>query len=128
MRLLLDTHAFLWWISDDERLTRRARRVISDESNDVFVSVVSAWEIVVKASLGRLELRKPASKLIPEQVEKNAFGVLPLHLSHTLVVENLPAHHRDPFDRLLVGQAFSEKIPIVTGDSLVAQYPIRAIW
>lgn len=127
MRLLLDTHAFLWWISDDKKLTRRARRAIAEPSNEVLFSAVSAWEIVLKASLGRLDLPEPAD-FIPEQLDANAFNILPLHLSHALAVDGLPDHHRDPFDRLLVGQALSETIPIVSGDSQVARYPIRVIW
>lgn len=128
MRVLLDTHAFLWWIADDERLSRRARHAIAEGSNEVLLSAVSSWEIVLKTALGRLELPEPASRFIPVQVEANAFGVLPLHLAHTLAVHGLPDHHRDPFDRLLIGQALTEGIPIVSGDRQMARYQIRVIW
>lgn len=128
MRVLLDTHTFLWWITDDKRLSRRVRRAIAEPENEVLFSAVSGWEIVMKASLGRLDLPAPASDFIPEQLEANAFTVLPLHLRHALALEGLPDRHRDPFDRLLVAQALDEEIPVLSGDSQIAGYPIRVIW
>lgn len=128
MRVLLDTHTFLWWISDDERLSQKARRTIADGATEVLFSAVSSWEIVVKAALGRLEIPEPTSKFITAQLQANAFGVLPLHLAHTLAVQELPDHHQDPFDRLLMAQAVSERIPLVSGDRRIARYQVRVIW
>lgn len=128
MRLLLDTHAFLWWITDDARLSDRARRSIADQRNVVFFSAASGWEIVVKAGLGRLTLRQDPERLIPEQVAANAFEVLPVHLHHALRIHSLPPLHRDPFDRVLVAQALSEQMALVSGDPQIAQYPVDVVW
>lgn len=128
MRLLLDTHAFLWWVADDARLPRRARRAIADGSNEVLFSAVSAWEIVLKAALGRLELPDPPDRFLPAQIEANAFSVLPLHLAHALAVHGLPRHHRDPFDRLLVAQAVAERMPLISGDRRLGRYRVRLVW
>lgn len=128
MRLLLDTHAFLWWVADDPQLSSRARELIGDGSNEVLFSVASAWEIVVKTSIGRLWLQDEPAAFIDEQLKANDFGVLPIHLRHALTVADLPDLHRDPFDRMLVAQALSEAIPIVTGDRQVAAYPVEVSW
>jgi PIN domain nuclease of toxin-antitoxin system len=128
MKLLLDTHAFLWWVSDDPRLSDRAHRLVGDGVNEVFFSAVSAWEIVVKTSLGRLELQDDPDSFISGGVQANAFEVLPIHLNHALWVYQLPDLHRDPFDRMLVAQAKSEELAILTADRKVAQYPVDTIW
>jgi PIN domain nuclease of toxin-antitoxin system len=127
VRLLLDTHVFLWWISEDARLPVRARSQIASARNDVFLSAVSAWEIVAKAAPGRLELPEPPQRFIPAQLMSNGFEPLPLSLTHALAVAQLPDHHRDPFDRLLVAQAIVESIPIVTSDKTIARYPIKVV-
>lgn len=128
MNLLLDTHAFLWWVADDPRLSERARRQIASPKNDVLVSCVSVWEIVTKAGLGRLDLPRAPDRFVPEQIRENGFGVLPLQLAHALALASLPDHHRDPFDRLLAAQATVERIPIVTSDRALAGYPIKIVW
>lgn len=128
MRALLDTHAFLWWIDDDDRLSTTARDAIADGGNEILFSVVSAWEIVTKAALGRLAIEGTAGDLIPQQIEANAFQVLPIHLRHALRLADLPSAHRDPFDRMLVAQALEEDVAILTGDRQVAAYPIRVVW
>ena len=128
MRLLLDTHAFLWWISADDRLSANARDVISDGTNDVWFSAASGWEIVVKSSLGRLTVDRPLDELVPEQLEANAFQVLPIHLRHVLAIDELPDLHRDPFDRVLVAQALVEDLALVTGDPVIARYPATVVW
>ncbi len=128
MNVLLDTHAFLWWVADDDRLSRRARRTIADPRNEVLVSSVSAWEIVVKAGLGRLSLPEPPERFVPKHMEANAFAPLPLHLLHALGVSALPPIHRDPFDRLLVAQAIVEHLALVSGDSQVGSYPVKVVW
>lgn len=128
MRLLLDTHAFLWWIADDERLSARARELIADGGNEVFLSAASGWEMVVKASLGRLTLDEAIEGFLPRQLEANAVQVLPVHLRHALALVELPALHRDPFDRMLVSQALVEELTLVSGDDQVARYPVKVAW
>jgi PIN domain nuclease of toxin-antitoxin system len=128
MKLLLDTHAFVWWVNDDESLSGRARRAITDARNEVFFSVVSAWELAIKARLGAASLRPGPETYIPEQLEKSSFQVLPVQLDHALRVATLPDLHRDPFDRLLVAQALTEQLAFVTRDRGLARYDVRVIW
>ena len=121
MRALLDTHAFLWWISDNRRLSERAREIIADGRNELLFSVASGWEISIKSGLGRLD--------VPEDLEQfNAFQVLPIHLSHALRTRVLPDLHRDPFDRILVSQAILEEIPLLSADPQISQYPVEVVW
>jgi len=128
MRLLLDTHAFLWWITDDSRLSDRARRSIAAKTHTVFLSAASGWEILLKAGLGRLTFLQDPERFIPEQVAVNGFEVLPVHLHHVLRIHSLPRLHRDPFDRVLVAQALSEQMALISGDPQIAQYPVDAVW
>ena len=128
MRVLLDTHTFLWWIADDPWLSPRAREIISDGENHLFLSAASAWEIAIKARLGRLTIPEPIATFVPAQLAENAIEGLPIGLSHAFHVYSLPDHHRDPFDRMLVAQSQLENLPILTGDPLIAQYPVETIW
>ena len=128
MKLLLDTHAFLWWVSDDSRLPDRARHLIGAPRNAVLFSAVSAWEIVVGAALGRLSLPEPAERFVPGQLRENAFVSIPVTVSHALAVGRLPDLHRDPFDRLLIAQALVEDLTIVTRDEQISKYPVRVAW
>lgn len=128
MRALLDTHAFLWWISNDARLSERCRAIISNGVNQILFSAVSAWEIAVKAGIGRLAIPGDVETYIVEQVSRNRFEILPISLSHALRVSRLPNHHKDPFDRMLVAQAQVERVTILTGDAQIARYPIRVTW
>lgn len=105
MKLLLDTHAFLWFIGGDERLSPAARALIEDGTNDVFLSVASLWEMAIKISLGRLQLAQPFEIFIPNQLSLNHIELLGVTISHVARVAVLPFYHRDPFDRLLVAQA-----------------------
>lgn len=124
MRLLLDTHALLWWLSDDDRLGQRARDLIEDPANDVLVSVVSLWEIVVKARVGKLEadLRE-----IVNEVERAGFELAGVTTRHLLALADLPMHHRDPFDYLLIGQAIAEDAVFVSEDRNAPRYRVRLI-
>ena len=128
MKVLLDTHAFLWWITDDPRLSERARDIIGDGGNDVFFSVASAWEIAIKAGIGRLHLPNPADEFVTGEVVRNGFSVLPIHLVHALRVHALPPHHRDPFDRLLVAQSGIDELPLISRDPVFARYDIDIRW
>jgi PIN domain nuclease of toxin-antitoxin system len=128
MKLLLDTHVFLWWVADDERLPASTRRLIGTGSNEAFVSSVSAWEIVLNASRGRIELPDPPERFVPRQLRENAFEPLPLTMSHALATSRLPEIHGDPFDRLLVAQAVVEDFALVTADEQIAKYPVKIRW
>jgi PIN domain nuclease of toxin-antitoxin system len=128
MRVLLDTHAFLWWITEDRRLSARARKVLADGGNGLLLSAASGWEIAIKASLGRITLPIPIDRFLSEQLHRNGIGTLPIEMSHALHVHVLPLLHRDPFDRLLVAQAQLEKLRILTSDRQVAQYDVETLW
>lgn len=123
MRLLLDTNALYWSLVEPTRLSAGAADALEDEANDVFVSVVSAWEIGVKRAKGKLEM--PAA-LEPMLVEKR-FETLTLTLAHALLIETLPPHHHDPFDRMLIAQAQAESLVLVTSDREMRRYPIAVL-
>jgi PIN domain nuclease of toxin-antitoxin system len=128
MKYLLDTHTFLWWITDSDLLSDRAREVIQDGRNTLLLSAASGWEIAIKAGLGRLSLSDKLEKAIPEQMSLNDVQGLPVHMSHVLHVYSIPQHHTDPFDRLLVAQCQLEELPIITSDPQLAQYDVEIIW
>lgn len=118
MNLLLDTHIFLWVLSAPDRLSAKARKHIIDPNNAVFVSAVSGWEIAIKKQLGKLK----APDEIFGEIEKRGMSELPLHLAHTEMLETLPLHHQDPFDRMLVAQALHENYTLVTADKKLHRY------
>lgn len=128
MRVLLDTHAFLWYITDDDQLSERAEAVISDGGNEVLLSVGSLWEITIKHGLGKLALKEPFGELMPRQLAVNDIGTLPIALAHLAVYAGLPLHHRDPFDRLLIAQAQSEELPVVSKDAAFDDYDVEVLW
>jgi PIN domain nuclease of toxin-antitoxin system len=127
-RVLLDTQAFLLWVSGSDRLTPRAAEAISDPSTTVLVSAASAWEIAIKAAAGRLELEAPPETFVPDRIREHGFEALPIVLEHALRAGTLPRHHGDPFDRMLVAQGQIEDVPIVTGDPLLGRYDVDTIW
>ncbi|MEP0807375.1 MAG: type II toxin-antitoxin system VapC family toxin [Chloroflexota bacterium] len=128
MNILLDTHAFLWFVDDNPRLSEPARVLI--ESNDVqpFISMASLWEMAIKISLGKLKLKEPYEKFIPQQLAMNGIGVLNLSMEHAAAISTLPFHHRDPFDRLIAVQARIEKMTLVSADPLFDAYEIKRVW
>ena len=128
MKILLDTHAFLWWITDDQKLSSRAREVISDAENELFFSAASGWEISIKVQLGRLKLPEEPERFIPEQLRMNFIRSLPIQMRHALFVSALPHHHRDPFDRILVAQAQLEEMSILSADLQMSRYQVELIW
>ncbi|HZY64312.1 MAG: type II toxin-antitoxin system VapC family toxin [Actinomycetota bacterium] len=128
MRVLLDTHVFLWWIKDDPRLSERALETISDGANEVLFSAASGWEIAIKAGMGKLDVPGDLAAYLEDQLSRNAVGVLPVYLGHALRVHDLLALHRDPFDRLLVSQSIHEDIPMISGDPQIARYPVDVLW
>jgi PIN domain nuclease of toxin-antitoxin system len=128
MRALLDTNSFLWFISGSDRLSIDAKTVIADLQNQLVLSTASLWEIAIKVSLKKLDLRQPYGQLIPQQLEENDIAVLPIELNHLRKVIDLPFHHRDPFDRLIVAQALAEGIPVISSDAVFSRYAVRIIW
>ena len=127
-RLLLDTHVFLWWASDAEELSIAARKAISDSRNECFLSIASCWEMAIKSSLGKLSLSKPVDRFVQDVVADNGFRLLAMDLRHTAKVESMPYHHRDPFDRLLLAQAITEKLTMVSADSIFSSYAVKRLW
>ncbi|MFN3650987.1 MAG: type II toxin-antitoxin system VapC family toxin [Armatimonadota bacterium] len=128
MRLLLDTHALLWFALGDGRLSAVARQQIAAPDNQVLVSPASYWEIAIKISLGKYVLNEPYRAFMYEAIQGNGFEILPILPEHTGVLTTLPFHHRDPFDRLLIGQAIAELVPLVSGDASLDRYPVTRIW
>jgi len=128
MKLLLDTCTFLWLISDSPLLSGRARELFAAVENEVYLSAVSAWEIAIKHSLGRLPLPDSPQRFVPSQREKHGIQSLSLDEESTLQLLRLPGLHNDPFDRMLVCQAIVQGLTILTPDDLVSQYPVRVIW
>lgn len=128
MKVLLDTHTFLWWIANDPQLSPRARQIMAEPDTEPFLSAASGWEMASKSRAGKLKLPADLQGFVAEQLRTNAIQVLPIHLAHALHVYTLPAHHRDPFDRILVAQSQLEKLPILTGDPLITQYAVTTIW
>ena len=128
MRALLDTHVFLWWTIDSPKLSARARDFIRDPHNNLSLSVVSAWEILLKARAGRLPIPGDAAKYVEDHAQFYGFTFLDLHLAHLIRFHPLPTYHRDPFDLLLVAQAQVEKLPLITADAQIGKYDIEVIW
>ncbi|MFH1737604.1 MAG: type II toxin-antitoxin system VapC family toxin [bacterium] len=123
MRLLLDTHALIWWLDDNPILSQPAREAISEYRNLVLASVVSVWEIVIKKSLGKLR----APQNLEEELVKHRFQPLPIAMHHALAVEQLPHYHQDPFDRMLVAQAQVESLTLVTRDPMMRKYDVSVL-
>lgn len=128
MKALLDTQTFLWWLTDDARLSPAARKIITDGGNELFFSAVSGWEIAVKANLGKIKLPEFPAEFITEQLSINAVQILPLKMEHALHVVALPDIHSDPFDRLLVAQSLLEKLPVLTPNPVFAKYGAKVVW
>lgn len=124
--VLLDTHVFLWAITNDPRLSRSARHIL--ETTGLVLSVVSVWEIIIKVQIGKLRLPDAPSRFLPRHIAALAAEVLPVRIAHVLRLESLPLHHRDPFDRLLVAQSLEEGLPLLSADALLAPYGADIRW
>ena len=127
MKLLLDTHIFIWWADQPEKLSPAALSALQDEANDLLLSVASVWEMQIKIQLGKLKLSLPLRELIQNQQETNDLMVSPVALTHVLALDSLPFHHKDPFDRLLIAQSIEEKLTIVTADSQFSSYSVKLL-
>ena len=123
MKYLLDTQIFLWWLNDDRKLKKSLHQVIEDSNNSVYVSVVNAWEMSIKKKIGKLRLKAALRTCF----EKYNFEILNINLSHILILDNLPLHHRDPFDRLLIAQANAEKLTLLTADNKMKKYNVKIL-
>lgn len=128
MRLLLDTHSFLWFIMGSSKLSLQAKTLIQDPSYDKVLSMVSIWEMAVKFSIGKLQMVQPFGTFIPHQLYTNGIDVLGIELNHVLTVATLPFHHRDPFDRLIVAQCLIEHLPILSADPVFDSYSVQRLW
>lgn len=128
MRVLLDTHALLWWLVDDPALTRPARKVIADSRNTVMVSAASAWEIATKVRLGRLPTAADLVSDFVGQIDREGFQLLGISADHGIRSGLLPGPHKDPFDRMLMAQAQAENIPIISNDKAFDAYGVRRLW
>lgn len=127
MIILLDTHAFIWWDSEPSRLSPYILSLLQDPTHHVLLSVASVWEIQIKSQLGKLELSLPLAEVIEKQRHTNHIAILPVTLEHVLALQDLPLHHKDPFDRLLIAQAISEEATLVSHDPIFTQYPVQLL-
>lgn len=128
MKLLLDTHTFIWWDSAPAKLSPQALTLCQDPQNVLLLSVVSVWEMQIKLQLGKLRLALPLRDIVESQRRTNNIEILPVTLEHTLALENLPAHHKDPFDRLLIAQAIIEGVALVSADPNIVRYGVQVVW
>jgi len=125
VRLLLDTHVWLWAVSAPERLGDQAREVLEAADNELLLSAASVWEISIKVGLGKLTLPEPPDRFVPGRMARDRIAALPVTVPHALAVANLPSVHRDPFDRMLVAQAKTEVLPILTADPVFLRYDVE---
>ncbi|PYX05678.1 MAG: PIN domain nuclease [Acidobacteria bacterium] len=127
MNVLLDTHALIWWFGDATRLSKRANSVIADANNTILISAAVAWEMAIKASLGKLNALSLVMDL-PNRIDQEGFVELPINLEQATRAGLLPMHHRDPFDRLLIAQAQSMNVPILSADAVLDGYDVKRFW
>jgi PIN domain nuclease of toxin-antitoxin system len=127
LKILLDTHIFLWAINESERLSAQAAEAIRNPANEALVSIASAWEIAIKVSIGKFAMPSPLAPYLQGQLARHNLRVLPIEFSHLQVLEKLPLHHRDPFDRLLVAQAIDEDATLITVDAQLRRYKLKTI-
>ncbi len=128
MRVLLDTHAFLWFVTGNPRLSTAARQAIEAQSNQTVLSIASIWEMAIKTGAGKLRFYEPFDLLLLRELADSGFAILTISVDHALRVAQLPMHHRDPFDRMVIAQAMTEGIPIISADSVFDAYPVPRIW
>jgi PIN domain nuclease of toxin-antitoxin system len=128
MRLLLDTHSFLWFVTDDPQLSANAQALVADPTNEIVVSPASYWEVAIKVSIGKYPLDLPFGQFFTQGIEGNDFSILPVEIRHAEVLASLPMHHKDPFDRMIISQAIAEQIPVVSVDSTFDSYGVTRLW
>ncbi|MBC8170147.1 MAG: type II toxin-antitoxin system VapC family toxin [Anaerolineae bacterium] len=128
MKLLIDTHTFLWFVNNVTTLSPKGKDLIENPDNEIFLSIASLWEIGIKVSTGKLKLEQPFQVFIDQQLAINNFSILNIAIPHITTVASLPFHHRDPFDRMMVAQALVEQIPIISRDAALDAYGITRLW
>ncbi len=129
MSYLLDTSAYLWFVTGDRKLSALARRVLEESTHDLYLSLASIWELAIKANLGRgLELPRPFADFMDIELQADRIQILNIEIAHLKYVADLPLHHRDPFDRLLISQSQVENIPVITSDTAFDHYPVQRVW
>ena len=128
MKILLDTHTFLWFVEGNSNISSTARSMIEDEENQRFLSVASLWEMAIKVSMNRLTLQTSLTSLVMQQVYGNAIEVLEIRPEHLDVLAKMPFHHKDPFDRLIIAQSIAESIAVISKDSEFREYPVALLW
>lgn len=128
MRLLLDTHAFLWFTLNDPQLSVPARNLIADPANDIEISPATYWEVAIKIGIGKYSLTESLQDFMEREIATNQFRILHIEPRHVAPLTSLPFHHRDPFDRLIIAQAMIEQIPVVSADAVFDAYPVQRFW
>lgn len=128
MRVLVDTHTFLWALLHDHRLSVRAKHMLKSDEHELVFSLVSLWEIAIKIKTGKLNAIGSSVAYIRDEMDAYGMELLPVRYEHVLQLEALPVHHSDPFDRLLIAQAAAESLPILTSDEKFRQYPVKVLW
>jgi PIN domain nuclease of toxin-antitoxin system len=128
VRIIIDTQVLIWWTNDVSNISPRVQDIILNLDNELWLSLASIWEMQIKISLGKLDLPRALPDIITTQIEENQIKILPIELSHIYTIEQLPLHHRDPFDRLIIAQSLTEKMPIASVDKAFDVYSIERIW
>jgi len=128
MRVLVDTHTFIWALLHDHRLTAKAKEVLRSDEHELVFSLVSLWEIAIKIKTGKLNTIGSSVAYIRDEMNEYGMEMLPIRYEHVLNLEALPHHHSDPFDRLLIAQALAEGLPILTADRAFRQYGVKTVW
>ena len=128
MKYLVDTHALLWIITQDDKLSPKAKKIYLNDKNDIFFSLASIWEIAIKSSIGKITLEKSLEHFIEEHITGNNIQILKIKIPHIIKIENLPLYHHDPFERLIISQVIEEKLTISSNDKIFDKYKIQRIW
>ena len=128
MKFLLDTHTFIWFVTDSPQLSSSVKALIEDDRNEKLLSLVSIWEMAIKCSIGKLRFKLPFQTFLEQQIALNSLGLMNIDVDHLSAVAMLPLHHRDPFDRLLIAQAIVEKLPILGRDEIFDVYEVQRLW
>ena len=128
MRIIIDTQVLIWWTNDVSNISPRVQNIIFDLDNELWLSLASIWEMQIKILLGKLDLPRSLPDIIATQMEENQIKILPIELSHVYALDRLPPHHRDPFDRLIIAQSLTEKMPIASIDKAFDAYLVERIW
>lgn len=128
MKFIADTHAFIWFIADSPQLSAKAKWLFESSDSERLFSIASVWEIAIKASLGKLSFDKPLKEFLPAQMSANSIRLLDISIQHAIRVGELPFFHRDPFDRMIIAQSLTEKLPILSDDGAFDAYGVERVW